>query len=458
MLGLFDRPADEQAFDALLKSPAIPGLTESLTNLRPTEWQTILAKLRRAKLLAREDADNPGQLDTHPLVREYFGEQLRSQRTEAWQECNRRLFHYYRALAPELPDTFREMEPLFSAVICGCNAGLFREALHEVYIPRIQRGDTHFAVKVLGVTRPLLSALVHFFEDGRWGSLVETAIEGQSLSSEDKLFLLMQAGSYLTATRGLGSHEAIICYERAEPVCRLLNCPLLLCVTLVGQWRYSLLTDKLSASLHIAERVHSLAQEHNNPALMMEACRTSAVTHVFRGDFEASRQFARRVAQIWRSEAALPSPVQDPLAPAVSSLCQEALSDWHLGEIASGQAALAGAIALAKELNDLHSFAEALFYSAILAHCKRNPAEVKRYASDSIELSTRHNFVYWLAAGVIWLGWARSVSGDTAQGIAWIEQGLRDYRALGSALLQPYFLSLKAEALHLARMAHKFCL
>jgi hypothetical protein len=30
------------------------------------------------------------------------------------------------------------MEPLFLAVICGCNAGLFREVLHEVYIPRIQ--------------------------------------------------------------------------------------------------------------------------------------------------------------------------------------------------------------------------------------------------------------------------------------------------------------------------------
>jgi hypothetical protein len=38
MLGLFDRPADEQAFAALLKSPAIPGLTESLTDLCPTEW------------------------------------------------------------------------------------------------------------------------------------------------------------------------------------------------------------------------------------------------------------------------------------------------------------------------------------------------------------------------------------------------------------------------------------
>ncbi len=49
------------------------------------------------------------------------------------EECNRRLYHYYRTLAPELPDSFREMEPLFLAVICGCNAGLFREALHTKF-------------------------------------------------------------------------------------------------------------------------------------------------------------------------------------------------------------------------------------------------------------------------------------------------------------------------------------
>jgi hypothetical protein len=191
MLGLFDRPADEQTFGVLLKPPAIAGLTEPLTDLRPTEWQRILAKLRRARLLAGEDPHNPRQLDTHPLVREYFGEQLRSQQTEAWKECNRRLFHYYQTLAPKLPNSFSEMEPLFSAVICGCNAGLFRDAPHAVYIPRIQRGNAHFAANVLGATGPLLAALVHFFEHGRWGSLVETAIEGQSFTAEDKLFILM---------------------------------------------------------------------------------------------------------------------------------------------------------------------------------------------------------------------------------------------------------------------------
>ena len=61
ILGLFDRPAEEKALAAILSPPAVPGLTESLTNLGPTEWHTIVARLRRARLLAAEDPGNPGQ-------------------------------------------------------------------------------------------------------------------------------------------------------------------------------------------------------------------------------------------------------------------------------------------------------------------------------------------------------------------------------------------------------------
>jgi Protein kinase domain/NACHT domain len=273
ILALFDRPADQKVLGVLLKSPAIPGLTESLMDLSPSERRTILARLRRARLLAGEDPHNPGYLDAHPLVREYFGEQLRSHRTEAWKECNRRLFNYYRMLAPKLPDTFNEMEPLFLAVICGCNAGLYREALHEVYIPRIQRGDTFFAAKVLGARGALLSVLVHFFEHGRWGSPVKKGVEGQSLTAEDQLFILMQAGLYLTATRGYAAPDALPCYERAESLCHSLNRPLVLFSALRGLWRYSLQIDKLSATMQIAKRVYSLAQDQNDSALMVGAYR-----------------------------------------------------------------------------------------------------------------------------------------------------------------------------------------
>jgi len=378
---LFDRPADEKALEALLKPPAIRGLTESLTGLSRTELRTVLARLRRAKLLSGEDPHNPGCLDAHPLVREYFGEQLRTQQTDAWRECNRRLFHYYQTLAPQLPNSFREMEPLFSAVICGCNAGLLREALHEVYIPRIQRRDACFAAKLLGATGPLLSVLVHFFEDGRWGSLVETAIKGQSLTVEDQLFILMQAGLYLVAMRGLGAPEARICYERVEPLCRSLGRPLLLYVPLTGQWRYTLITDKLSAAMQLAERIYSLAQEQNDAALMIGAYRALAATHCFLGNFQTAQQYARHGVQIWRSGGVQSHP-EEYYTPVVGCLIYGAMSEWHLGEIASCHTAMADAISLAKELNDINALALALNFAARLAHLERDHAEVDRLASE----------------------------------------------------------------------------
>ena len=363
MLGLFDRPADEQTFGVLLKSPAIGGLTESLTDLRSTEWQTILAKLRRARLLAREDPHNPGQLDTHPLVRGYFGEQLRSQQTEAWKECNRRLYQYYRTLAPQLPNSFKEMEPLFSAVICGCNAGLYREALHEVYIARIQRGDASFAANFLGARNALLSVLAHFFERGRWGSLAQTAAVGQSLTAEDQLFILMQAGMYLAATRGMAASEAQICYDRAESLCHSLNRPLLLYAALMGQWRFSCNADRKSAALQIAKRIYALAQRQNEPAMMIGACTALTITHYQLGDFETSGQFAKQGLDIWRSGGAQSAP-EEVDVPAGACLCYDALLKCHSGETASAQATIEEAISQAKELNDMHGLAVALRYGS----------------------------------------------------------------------------------------------
>ena len=52
--------------------------------------------------------------------------------------------------------------------------------------------------------------------------------------------------------------------------------------------------------------------------------------------------------------------------------------------------------------------------------------------------------------GSVFRGWARSASGDVAEGISLIENGIREYRASGSILGLPFLLTRKAEALHLA--------
>src|SRR6201987_5627384 len=91
----------------------------------------------------------------------------------------------------------------------------------------------------------------------------------------------MQAGKYLTATRGLGAPGARICYERAEPFCQSLNQPRLQCLALRGQWRYSLMTDKLSVAIQIAERGYSLAQEQHDASVKIGACADLAANLFF---------------------------------------------------------------------------------------------------------------------------------------------------------------------------------
>lgn len=217
----------------------------------------------------------------------------------------------------------------------------------------------------------------------------------------------------------------------------------------MGQWRYSVSTDKLTATMQIAERVYSLAQEQNEAALMLGAYNALACTLYFLGDFETARRYTMLGVQVWRS-GGVQSHVEEVDAQPIGCLCHEALIEWHFGDIASCHATMAQAISLAKELNDMHGLAVALHFAGFVGHFERNPAEVERLASDLIELSTRHNFAHWLAVGTVYRGWARSASGDTAEGISSIEDGIEDYRATGSTLLVPLFLALKAEALYLA--------
>ena len=81
LLGLFDRPAEGKLLDVLRKPPSIADLTKTLVELKSSDqWQRVLARLRKARLLAMADARDPDAYDIHPLVREYFGSIRVSQR------------------------------------------------------------------------------------------------------------------------------------------------------------------------------------------------------------------------------------------------------------------------------------------------------------------------------------------------------------------------------------------
>ena len=161
----------------------------------------------------------------------------------------------------------------------------------------------YFAANVLGARGTLISVLVHFFEQERWDAPVHKGIGGQILTADDQLFILAQSALYLTAMRGMGSAEARFCCQRMESVCRTVDRPQLLYVALMGQWRYSLTSDKLTVSLQLARRIHLLAEEQHDPAFMVGACIALAQALFFMAIFRpqdntrcvASRFGARKV-------------------------------------------------------------------------------------------------------------------------------------------------------------------
>ncbi len=108
MLGLFDQPVPREVFDALIAPPAIPGLTDGIAaaDVRATQWNEAIARLREQGLISPASADAPGTLDCHPLVREYFGQRLAQIDRTAFKAAHSRLYDHYRYAG--LPAAFRE--------------------------------------------------------------------------------------------------------------------------------------------------------------------------------------------------------------------------------------------------------------------------------------------------------------------------------------------------------------
>ena len=192
IMGLFDRPAEPAAIDAVRADPPIKGLTSRLHGISHDDWQFALANLRAAKLLGDSSTQDPGTIDCHPLVREHFAERLKTSSPDAWTEGHDRLYLYYRSSGKEFPDTIEEMAPLYAAVAHGCRAGRHQDVLEEVYWPRILGGREDFSLRYLGSASGDLAALSGFF-DVPWQK------PASALGEFVREFVLFKAGVYLLA-------------------------------------------------------------------------------------------------------------------------------------------------------------------------------------------------------------------------------------------------------------------
>jgi hypothetical protein len=193
LLGLFDRPASKGCLTALRAKPKIAGLNDALADGTDKDWNIALARLQEISLISVKD---DGSVDCHPLIREYFAAQLKAKNSKAWQAGHKRLYEYLCTTTTEGDrPTLEDLQPLYQAVAHGCQAGLQREALNDVYVDRALRGtgsDGFYTVRKLGVLGSDLGAVACFF-DSPWSRV------SNYLTEDQRAWLLNIASYHLRA-------------------------------------------------------------------------------------------------------------------------------------------------------------------------------------------------------------------------------------------------------------------
>lgn len=230
LLGLFDRPATPDCLAALRQAPVIEGLTDSLVALTGAHWNVAVKRLaqlgfveeqpweppriagyseaeaRRMQLIEPAYAPSPqvadeqrtagNTLDAHPLIREHFARRLRESAPEAWRAAHGRLYEHLRDKVPYWPEGVDGLQPLYQAVVHGCQAGRATETCEQIYRDRILRGTSgqyaFYTWKMLGLITADLAAVKCFFAVP-WKQLIP------DLAAAEQGWLLSEAALRLRA-------------------------------------------------------------------------------------------------------------------------------------------------------------------------------------------------------------------------------------------------------------------
>lgn len=194
LLGFFDRPAEEGLMTVLREAtePGFDALTAPIQNLSSAHWRRALRRLRVLRLIDIPDS-NPSLVDSHPLLREYFAEQLRAHFPQARLKGHRQLFYHLCDATEYRPDTLTGLQPLYQAVFHGCLGELYELARTKVYCDRILRGTGHdgfYSWMKLGAIGANLGAVACFFT-------VPWTVVTPNLTPSAQAWILSEAANYL---------------------------------------------------------------------------------------------------------------------------------------------------------------------------------------------------------------------------------------------------------------------
>jgi predicted ATPase len=222
---------------------------------------------------------------------------------------------------------------------------------------------------------------------------------------------------------------------------------------LSGLWRFYNVQPQFHTARELGETLLRLVQHADDPALAVVAHYALGATSLWLGAFPVARRHLedgiarytpdQRRAPVFRIGHDL----------GVACRGAAAMTLWLLGYPAQALARLHEALALAHELSHPFSLSWARFQAAMVSQLRRDVPAVHKHAEAAIALATKQGSPLFVAWGMSLRGWALAMQGQGEEGMAQVRQGIAACRAIGVALLVPYYCTLLADiAAHLGHV------
>ncbi len=256
--------------------------------------------------------------------------------------------------------------------------------------------------------------------------------------------LHLQLGQALIANQGYQAPATLRAFERAMVLADEIGDVSLQLPAAYGKWVAPYIVGTSSGEL--AQRYAALAETQPETGPRLVGLRMLGLERFHEGRFKESLALMTKAYDGYDPIAHRDLALRFGHDPRAASANYQAWNLWLLGFPDQAARKIEEGLRWAREVNHANTTGLVLCYGANIAHIwLRRPDRVESGAREALRLAEDNSMALWHAFGLIHLGWALSQQG-TAPGLDEIEAGLREAHQMGAGRLEPFHLSLAADA------------
>lgn len=279
-------------------------------------------------------------------------------------------------------------------------------------------------------------------------ALALIAMEPASRERTDReIRLWIGLGAAAMAARGWGSPDAERAYSRAQLLCQQHGDSPALFPALWGLWLFYWGRGLLAAAHESAQHLLRVAHSRGDDGLLLQAHHAAWATAFGRGELHAACSHAREGIRLYdrRRDAAMAATYGSHDVGVCARLFLGRASVL-MGRTEEAICVTDDAISLARDLEHPFSLALSHVFASAAAQTCREPDRVSRHAAAAAAISRDQDFRLVLAWSSAFGGWAAVMEGNHQEGLSRIGNAMTDARSTATDWCMSHLAGLAADA------------